>query len=197
LVYALEKVISHARKTGQIFVAQCVWWLASIIGLEQGLIIYIDNLHSRVKVLVNPEEPQAKPTPPPEESSLERQDHVLSIGRTVSPVPREIQEHPRLSPEEDWIHPERRKQVDSTNLHISNLDLNDSHKDPQSEVIESSRVSLVESKKESKEYNKQKRDRLAVTRSGRIRAKPLTAGQRKYLQCLLRDTIAEYLADRK
>jgi len=44
IVYALEKVISYARRTQQIFVAQCVWWLASIIGLEQGLITYVDNL---------------------------------------------------------------------------------------------------------------------------------------------------------
>jgi hypothetical protein len=36
IIYALEKIISYARRTQQIFVAQCVWWLASIIGLEQG-----------------------------------------------------------------------------------------------------------------------------------------------------------------
>jgi len=44
IVYALEKIISYARRTQHIFVAQCVWWLAAIIGLEQGLIIHIDNL---------------------------------------------------------------------------------------------------------------------------------------------------------
>jgi hypothetical protein len=32
------------------YVAQCVWWLASIIGLEQGLINYLDNTQSRVEV---------------------------------------------------------------------------------------------------------------------------------------------------
>jgi len=45
--YALEKVISYARGTQQIFVAHCVWWLALIIGLEQGLVNYIDNLQRR------------------------------------------------------------------------------------------------------------------------------------------------------
>jgi 3-mercaptopyruvate sulfurtransferase SseA len=44
IVYALEKVIAYARDTQRIFVAQCVWWLLSIIGLEQGLINYIYNL---------------------------------------------------------------------------------------------------------------------------------------------------------
>jgi len=47
IVYALEKVISHARRTQQVFVAQCIWWLALVIGLEQGLINPIDNLRAR------------------------------------------------------------------------------------------------------------------------------------------------------
>jgi hypothetical protein len=52
IIYTLEKVISYARKTQQVFVAQCVWWLASIIGLEQGLIKFIDNLQLRVEIKV-------------------------------------------------------------------------------------------------------------------------------------------------
>jgi hypothetical protein len=51
IVYALEKIISYAGKTEQIFVAQCIWWLASIIGLEQGLTIYIDHLRARAEIV--------------------------------------------------------------------------------------------------------------------------------------------------
>jgi hypothetical protein len=76
IVYALEKIISYARKTEQIFVAQCVWWLASIIGLEQGLANYIDNIQSRTNTTVIP-------------------DNVPSVDRTVSPIPRDIQEDQR------------------------------------------------------------------------------------------------------
>jgi hypothetical protein len=76
IVYALEKVISYARRTQQIFVAQCVWWLASIIGLEQGLAIHIDNIQSRIDVTVIPEK-------------------VPSTERTVSPIPRDNQEDRR------------------------------------------------------------------------------------------------------
>jgi hypothetical protein len=47
IVSALEWTISYARRTQQVFVAQCVWWLVSIIGLEQGLINHIGNLHGR------------------------------------------------------------------------------------------------------------------------------------------------------
>jgi len=77
IVYALEKIISYARRTQQIFVAHCVWWLASVIGLEQGLITYIDNLQSRVEVGVTPEEP------------------VVVDRKTTSPDPRDIQEEDR------------------------------------------------------------------------------------------------------
>jgi len=44
IVYALKKIISYARDKQYIFVAQCVWWLAFNVGLQQGLIIYIGNL---------------------------------------------------------------------------------------------------------------------------------------------------------
>jgi hypothetical protein len=76
IVYAFEKVIAYARKTQQIFVAQCVWWLVSIIGLEQGLANYIDNIQSRVNTTIIPEK-------------------VLSVRRTVSPIPRDNQEDQR------------------------------------------------------------------------------------------------------
>jgi hypothetical protein len=76
IVYALEKVISYARRTLQIFVAHCVWWLASIIRLDQGLVNYIDNLQSRINVAVIPEK-------------------APSVGRTVSPIPRDNQEDQR------------------------------------------------------------------------------------------------------
>jgi hypothetical protein len=55
IVYALEKIIYHARRTQQIFVAQCIQWLASIIGLYQGLVSYIDNQQSRFKAPVQQE----------------------------------------------------------------------------------------------------------------------------------------------
>jgi hypothetical protein len=47
IVYGLEKNIAFARSKGYIFAAQCVWWLALIIELEQGLIAHINNLWSR------------------------------------------------------------------------------------------------------------------------------------------------------
>ena len=50
IVYALEKVKSYARRTQQIIVAQSVWWLAGIIGLEEALVNHVDKLHGRTTV---------------------------------------------------------------------------------------------------------------------------------------------------
>jgi hypothetical protein len=50
IIYSLERIIAFAQSRGYIFAAQCIWWLAAIIGLEQGLIIHIDNLQEREEV---------------------------------------------------------------------------------------------------------------------------------------------------
>jgi hypothetical protein len=58
IVYPLEKIISYARDNEYIFLAQSVWWISSVIGLQEGLIIYIDNLKARESIgnpgLLNP-----------------------------------------------------------------------------------------------------------------------------------------------
>jgi hypothetical protein len=96
IVYALETVISYARQTLQIFVAQFVWWLASIIGLEQGLINHINNLQGR-------EDITAQTIVPTEHHEVLRQDPLaqtfhpdrvaqISNQRSVSAVPRDLTE---------------------------------------------------------------------------------------------------------
>jgi hypothetical protein len=50
IVFALEKVISYGSKHLHIIVALCVWWIAFIIGLQQGLVKHNDNLKARVAV---------------------------------------------------------------------------------------------------------------------------------------------------
>jgi hypothetical protein len=108
IVYALEKVISYARRTQQIFVAQFVWWLASIIGLEQGLIIHINNVQSR--------------TEKSNQSEGQKSDRGL---REVSATPRDIQEDPRINIFAEDIHPDRRDQIQITDDDISRLDIQD------------------------------------------------------------------------
>jgi hypothetical protein len=44
IVYALEKIISFARENQYLFMANCAWWIAGIIGFDSGLIAHINNL---------------------------------------------------------------------------------------------------------------------------------------------------------
>ena len=99
IVYALEKVISYARRTQQIFVAQCVWWLASIIGLEQELIVHINNLQQREELLERPlRDFSGKVNPdrvhqiPPEKAVLEDQIIRESSGPRQDKVLKECEE---------------------------------------------------------------------------------------------------------
>jgi hypothetical protein len=87
IVYALEKVISYARRTQQIFVAQCVWWLASVIGLQQGLESLINNLQRREAVGVSGDRVEIlHPNRIPN----------IQLPKAVSPVPRDLTEDQRL-----------------------------------------------------------------------------------------------------
>jgi len=62
IAYSLEKIITYARQHQNIFVALSVWWLASIIGLEQGVIIHIDNLKSRLDIALREDTLKSKNT---------------------------------------------------------------------------------------------------------------------------------------
>jgi hypothetical protein len=88
IVYALEKVISYARANQYIFVAQSIWWISSIIGLQQELILHIDNLKIRSK-----EEITA-----PEYGSVIHPDRLKQVEQEnrVSPTPRDLTEDQRL-----------------------------------------------------------------------------------------------------
>jgi hypothetical protein len=54
-----------------------VWWLAYIIGLEQGLVIYIDNVHSRVAVTVASVKTPVTVHTSTDGSTKEQQDRIL------------------------------------------------------------------------------------------------------------------------
>jgi hypothetical protein len=53
IIYSFEKIIAFARNHQYLFVANCVWWIAGVLGLESGLTTYIDNLESRKAIVRN------------------------------------------------------------------------------------------------------------------------------------------------
>jgi len=89
IVYALEKIISYARKHQYIFVAQSIWGIASVIGLTEGLATHIDNLPKRSEVYQEPA----------------RQFGITSSIRQVSATPRDLQSDSRIDsdPESDRV----------------------------------------------------------------------------------------------
>ena len=83
IIYSLEKIISHARETQYIFLAQSIWWIASIFGNMEGLVTYIDNRQLRFEASQVPIQREATPK-------------ATNLGRwEVSAIPRDIQEDPR------------------------------------------------------------------------------------------------------
>jgi len=199
IVYALEKIISIARNTQQILVAQCVWWLASIIGLEQGLVNHIDNLRKRKMVAASGNHSGNVYLDQTKQNEAER---------AISPTPRDREEDPRKDTNWNFIHPDRQQQVDNPNCDINDLDLNESEQvlipeaelevDRQDQVVKETKQFLNQSRKERRKINKQRaKDQLSQLRSGKVLKHHLTQGQRKYLQCIPKDTIADYLENWK
>ena len=79
--YALEKIVSFARENQYLFVANCVWWIAGIIGLDNRLINHIDNL-----VLKTPNDiGEISPTPQDIARAIST-ERILSSDREEAPV---------------------------------------------------------------------------------------------------------------
>jgi len=189
IIYALEKVIAYTRKTEQMFVAQCVWWLASIIGLEQGLINYVDNIQSRVYVAV-----AAEALPNEISGTRANQDTETERDlRKVSRTPPDIQEDPRERCTSDIVHPDRRVQIQVTDSDTSSLDLKGSR---QGNIVKETKEFFSLSRKERKAAYKRIHDKLTRTRFSKV-IKPITKKQRNYLQSIPKDTMEDYLKNRK
>jgi hypothetical protein len=51
IVYGLQKIISYARDNSYIFLAQSIWWISSILGLQEELVIHIDHLKAQKEAI--------------------------------------------------------------------------------------------------------------------------------------------------
>jgi phosphate starvation-inducible protein PhoH len=91
------------------------------------------------------------------------------------------------------VHPSRQAQVQDSDDILSSSDIAEIR---QEETAKETEKFIALSRKERKEFIKQKQSNLLINRSGRI-TKPITKKQRNYLQSISKDTIAEYLKNRK
>jgi hypothetical protein len=140
IIYALEKIISYARENQYIFLAQSVWWISSILHLQEGLIIHIDILKARSEVL--PELPIRQP------SSAESEK--LKLG---SHTPSQ------------YIHPERVERIQTSDGdYIDSSEESDSTTETEihNEIINNCEAFLEQSKQERKTVGRSTRNTSRV-----------------------------------
>ena len=174
IAYALEKIICYARDNHYIFVAQSVWWLASVIGLSEGLATHIDNLRIRF-----------------EASQLVLKENQLSSGENLSTS---ISKGLDNITQGSRIDPSRILQINK-DREDSETESSQAQLDRATTVIQKAKEFIGQSRKERKAFKK-KPCALSYTRSGKIPVKPLTNKQRNRLQAISKDTLVSYLDTR-
>jgi hypothetical protein len=128
IVYALEKIIAFARNHQHIFLAQSVWWISSIIGLQEGLVIHIDNLRSREEVII------AKEVPTTVDEEIPTSEAVIHLSRI----------HQIQCSEDSYVESEvESDSTTETNIH--------------NEVIDNCELFLEQSKQERKALGRRNR----------------------------------------
>ena len=176
IVYAFENIICYARKNQYIFVAQSIWWIASVIGLTDGLVTHINNLRVRS-----------------EADRLPLEVEQLSIGAKVSTEPKD---QPRINIKGSGVHPDRISQVNDTVNSSYEIESSEPELESASKVIQNAKKFINQSRKERRALAI-KPSVLSCTRSGKILSKPLNQKQRNRLQAISKDTLIKYLESRK
>jgi hypothetical protein len=126
-------------------------------------------------------------------AEVDRETKIIRDLRGVSITPRNIQEDPRSRATSDIIHPDRRAWIQVSDKVTSSLDIEDYR---QENIAKGTEKFIPLSRKERKAVTKQNSNTLSRTRSGKV-IKPITKKQRNHLQSLPKDTIIEYLKNRK
>jgi len=176
IVYAFEKIICYARKNQYIFVAQSIWWIASVIGLTDGLVTHINSLRVRS-----------------EADRLPLEVEQFAIGAKVSTEPKD---QPRINIKGSDVHPDRISQVSDTVNSSYQVESSEPELESASKVIQHTGRFINQSRKERWALAL-KPSVLSRTRSGKVPIKHLNKKQRNQLQAIPEDTLVEYLESRK
>jgi hypothetical protein len=135
VVFALEKVISYARDIQYIFLAQSVWWISSILGLQKGLIAYIDDLQIRAEI--SPVQITAE-----SKQLIQRQTVRATVDREIS-----------IEVSSPNVHPDRASQIQtSKDNYIKSEDssVSSSEDDINNEIIQNCQEFLEQSQRDRK-----------------------------------------------
>jgi len=170
IVYALEKIISYARKHQYIFVGQSIWWIASVIGLTEGLATHIDNLRTRETL---------------KSIGLLLKDQPDKVNDVI---PQDIPDCPVNTVGLGIVHPDSITQINGDD----SIQGSDCGSGRASRIIEETKRFLNKSRKETNTLPR-KPEVLSRTRSGQLPAKALSKKQISRLQAIPKDTISAYL----
>jgi hypothetical protein len=168
IVYALERIISYARENHYIFLAQSIWWISSIIGLQQGLVIHIDNCRRRD----NPNHTPRKESELSSKASKPDYYQEDSCSKTVLSKLQDLQEEPRDIIDSRNIHPDRISQVDREVL-TDHLD----------SVLKETKEFLRTSQKQRKKF-----DTLRHIKQGKVQLRKLFKKERKRLNKIIQES---------
>jgi len=158
IVYALETVIDYTRKNQYIFVAQSVWWIASIIGLTEELVTHIDTLCVRSEVhqgLL----PAHRTTildgeTLPKTRGIVNPTVINRLSKEVSAKPRDLQKDSSIDSSSGYIHPDRISRVHNTIQGNNNSEPSGSDQDQTLRLKETTEKFISDSWKERKAVTK-------------------------------------------
>jgi len=159
IVYALEKIICYARDNRYTFVGQSVWWIASVIGLVEGLATHIDNLRIRF-----------------EAGHLVAEEDHLPVEKDLRVIP---QKRICTEAQDSYIHPDRLLQVDRSSGNPE-AKTSQAELDRASLLIQGGNKFVNQSRKDRRAL-KQRPCVLSRTRSGKVPIKNSKQKQRKRL----------------
>jgi hypothetical protein len=172
IIYALEKIFFFARDKQYVFLAQRIWWISSLIGLQQGLVDYIDNS----KILTN--------------STLQEVSQLSKAGissagksvpgREVTKTSCDTEQDSRLPITQNHIDPDRLPQVAVTFHDIGGGDSCNTETEQLQKILTTTEDFLLRSGTECNALRKSA-DPLSWTGSGKAITKALTKKRRNYL----------------
>jgi len=142
IIYAFEKIISYARENHYIFLAQSIWWISSIVGLQQGLVSHIDQLGVRTNI----GRPRVTAESVGSTKELENQGTIST---------RVLREEP-----ESFLHPDRISRIqDSKHSYIESkaIKLSTSEDNIHNEIVQNCEDFLERSRKERKTLGRRNR----------------------------------------
>jgi len=147
IIYAFEMIISYNRENQYIFLVQSVWWISSVIGLQQGLIVYIDNLKERENIGRTTIQSNSPAVP----------DLLVSQNKAIG----------HTSKDDTHIHPERVNRIQYSDNQYTDSQVevfSTSEEDIHNEVIENYELFLEQSKQERKAIGRRNRQASRIVK---------------------------------